>query len=373
MSTEAPEQEEAEFRRLLRAHLLRLGEQVIRLSQMSPVDRLRDEAVIRIAQPATRRVSLVQGGDVELREAALALAACGLRVFPVGAATFNVDDRSNGKTPLIKGWPQRATTDAATIIAWWADEFSGANIGIATGAGSGITIVDLDHRPDEGKDGPGQLAALEREHGDLPRTPTSRRGLGGHLYFAYVAGLSSTNGALPGVDVKNDGGYVVAPPSLHRSGARYRWVVELRDQVPPPMPAWLVAALTPAAKSARSPVRPTTGGMVRDGKIEKLIDAIRDTLTVDDVLDARGLAVTPCVCPLHEGADNPAAFTSYSNGTRWHCFTRCADGENGGDVIDLIQRLDGCGFRDALKTAVQLAEPSEGLAVDDAVERGGGR
>lgn len=373
MSTETPEQEDAEFRRLFRAHLLRLGEQVIRLSQMSPVDRLRDEAVIRIAQPATRRVSLVRGGDVELFDAALALAACGLRVFPVGAATFNVDDRSNGKTPLIKGWPQRATTDAATIVGWWGDEYSGANIGIATGAGSGITIVDLDHRPDEGKAGLEQLAALERKHGDLPRTPTSQRGIGGHLYFAYVAGLPSINGALPGIDVKNDGGYVVAPPSLHRSGARYRWVVELRDQAPPPMPAWLVAALTPAAKAAKPRVRSGAKGIVRNDKVGKLIDAIRDALTVDDVLDARGLPVTPCVCPLHEDADNPAAFTSYSHGTRWHCFTRCPDGENGGDVIDLIQRLDGCGFRDALKTAVQLADPSEGLADDDDVELGVGR
>jgi hypothetical protein len=324
--------------------------------------------VIRIAQPTTRRVSLVRGGDVELRDAALALAACGLRVFPVGAATFNDADRSNGKTPLLKGWPQRATSDAATITAWWGDEFIGANIGIATGAGSGITVVDLDHRPDEGKDGPGQLAALEREYGDLPRTPASGRGLGGHLYFAYVAGLPSINGALPGVDVKNDGGYVVAPPSLHRSGARYRWVVELREQAPPPMPAWLAQALTPAAKAATPRVRSGAKGIVRDDKVDKLISAIRDALTIDDVLDARGLPVTPCVCPLHDGADNPAAFTSYRNGTRWHCFTRCPDGENGGDAIDLIQRLDGCGFREALQTAVQLAEP----AVEEGVEHGGG-
>lgn len=267
MSTEAPEQEEAEFRRLWRAHVLRLGEQVIRLSQLSPVERLRDEAVIRIAQPNTRRVSAVRGGDVELRDAALALAACGLRVFPAGAATFNVDDRSNGKTPLIKGWPQRATTDAATIIGWWGNEFSGANIGIATGAASGITIVDLDHRPDEGKDGPGQLAALERDHGELPRTPTSRRGLGGHLYFAYAAGLPSTNGALPGVDVKNDGGYVVAPPSLHRSGGRYRWVPSRPDRWPrprarPSRSARLRAATRgprPAGRDPRAALRASRG------------------------------------------------------------------------------------------------------------------
>jgi len=289
-----------EIRQAFAAHLRRLGEQVRRLARLTPAERYRDDDVIRIVQPRTRRVSLLPGAELELLDGALALASRGYRVFPVGAATFDEQDRSNGKTPLLKGWLGRATTDEATIRTWWGEQFVGANIGIATGAASNLTVVDLDHRPDEEKDGPAQIAALEREHGELVPGPIVRRGTSAHLYFRHVPALRSINGVLPGVDVKNDGGYVVAPPSYHRTGGRYLWADDSSGRALPTMPPWLIATLCSKPKAhkrrARAAVPPAgRPGRARGVRVEQqdsmraLIDAIRARLTVDEVLEHYGL------------------------------------------------------------------------------------
>jgi len=363
-----------EIRQAFAAHLRRLGEQVQRLARLTPAERYRDDDVIRIVQPRTRRVSLMPDAEHELLDGALALAARGYRVFPVSAATFDEQDRSNGKTPLLNGWPGRATTDEATIHTWWDEQFIGANIAIATGVASNLTVVDLDHRPDEGKDGPAQIAALEREHGELVPGPIVRRGTSAHLYFRHVPALRSINGVLPGVDVKSDGGYVVAPPSFHRAGGRYVWADDSSDRALPTMPQWLIAAVTPRPKPDKRRTRttvPLTGRPERarrlpveqQGSTRALIDAIRAQLTVDEVLEHYDLEATPTCCPLH-GGDNPTAFKMYPDDpSRWHCFTRCEEGERDGDVIDLIQRLEGCSFGDALAIAVGIVEPEENAPV----------
>ncbi|HEX2691602.1 MAG TPA: bifunctional DNA primase/polymerase [Kofleriaceae bacterium] len=378
MATDLNSLTDDEVRRLFAAHLRRLGEECIRLARLSPAERVRDESLIRIVQPRTRRVSLMPAAEQELLDGALALAARGYRVFPVGAATFDEQDRSNGKTPLLKGWPGRATTGEATIRMWWEKEFVGANIGIATGAASNLTVVDLDHRPGEQKDGPGQIAALEAKHGALELGPIVRRGTSAHLYFRYVPGLRSRSiTELPGVDVKNDGGYVVAPPSFHRTGGRYVWADDSSERALPTMPPWLIVALTPESKSnkgrAQAVVLPSGHSSrpsgVRNVPVERqdamraLIDAIRARLTVDEVLEHYGLDATPTCCPLH-GGDNPTAFKMYPDDpSRWHCFTRCEEGERDGDVIDLIQRLEDCSFDKALTIAVGIIEPEENASV----------
>lgn len=375
MSTDPADLTDDEVRRLFAAHLRRLGEECIRLARLSPADRVCDESVIRIVQPRTRRVSLMPAAEQELLDGALALAARGYRVFPVGAATFDEQDRSNGKTPLLKGWPGRATTDEATIRTWWGEQFVGANIGIATGAASNLTVVDLDHRPDEHKDGPAQIAALEAEHGEIAPGPIVLRGTSAHLHFRHVPELRSINGVLPGVDVKNDGGYVVAPPSYHRTGGRYLWADDSSGRALPTMPPWLIATLCSKPKAHKRRTRAATRPAGRPGKargvpverqdsMRALIDAIRARLTVDEVLEHYGLEATPTCCPLH-GGDNLAAFKMYPDDpSRWHCFTRCEDGKRDGDVIDLIQRLEECSFADALEMAVQIVEPQELVPVD---------
>jgi hypothetical protein len=97
-----------------------------------------------------------------------------------------------------------------------------AGVGIVTGAVSGLVVVDVDLR----HGGDVSLEGLEREHGRIPTTVECRTGGGGrHLYFTHPGGLIRNKvGLAPGVDLRGDGGYVVAPPSVHSSGVRYAWV-----------------------------------------------------------------------------------------------------------------------------------------------------
>src|SRR5687768_15479408 len=68
--------------------------------------------------------------------AALGCTAFGLRVHPL---------KSRGKTPILKGWQDKATTNA-TLLEQWAQDYPYANAGIVTGASSGVIIIDMDLR-----------------------------------------------------------------------------------------------------------------------------------------------------------------------------------------------------------------------------------
>ena len=152
---------------------------------------------------------------------AIELARRDLRVFPL---------RANAKTPAIERWPARATTDAATIRGWWLDPVTGwaqpENIGIATGSalpgGGFLLVVDIDDKP--GKNGSASLAALEAEHGALPRTLTARTASGGrHIYLRTPYPTANTAGKLgQGIDTRGFHGYVVAPGSTV-DGRAYEW------------------------------------------------------------------------------------------------------------------------------------------------------
>jgi hypothetical protein len=163
------------------------------------------------------------------------------------------DCKSPGKHPLTPNGLKDATVNKTTIHRWWT-EASTANVGIVTGAESGIWML--------GPDGPAgieALARLEQEYGPLPPGPRSRSGGGGrHYIFRYDPNLPIKNaanlGGLP-IDVRGEGGYVVAPPSKHESGGIYTWEVPLDDTLPPLAPQWLLqflAADKNGVQSARS-------------------------------------------------------------------------------------------------------------------------
>lgn len=100
-------------------------------------------------------------------------------------------------------------------------EPQGPNVAIATGAGSGIFVLDIDVRNGGGD----SLDALIHEHGRMPDTLEAVMGSRGrHFYFQHP-GVAVPNmaGLLPGIDVCGDGGLVVAPPSIHVSGNNYFW------------------------------------------------------------------------------------------------------------------------------------------------------
>jgi hypothetical protein len=133
------------------------------------------------------------------------------------------------------------STVERTIRSWW-DRWPWANVGVATGATSGIVVIDVDPR----SGGTQSVDRLQFLMGSLGDTLTARTGGGGlHLVYAHPGGeLRNTAGRLPGVaeplagiDLRADGGYVVGTPSRHRSGGRYSW---LDPAVPvEPAPGWL--------------------------------------------------------------------------------------------------------------------------------------
>ncbi len=183
-------------------------------------------------------------------DAALAYACRGWSVFPC---------EPRGKRPLGRLAPhglKDATTDPDAIRAWWTAEPE-ANVAIATGAASGLFVVDIDGP--EGEDAYGVL--LVDHHGlcegDQPdgvavRTP----GGGWHLYAALPDEARVPNSAgriAPRIDVRGDGGYVIAPPSIHPEGGRYVWVGDPGPNLPRPRP-WILEAVAP--RRPRTPPRP---------------------------------------------------------------------------------------------------------------------
>jgi Bifunctional DNA primase/polymerase, N-terminal len=141
---------------------------------------------------------------------ALKYAARGVAVFPCWPAS---------KEPACRRGFKDATTNPAMIRRWWLAN-SSYNIAIATGIVSRVWVLDVD-----GDDGVTSLAALEAKHGRLPDTLTSLTGNGQHLWFRYDSPVpcSADDRIGRGLHVRGDGGYVLAPPSVHPDGPRYRW------------------------------------------------------------------------------------------------------------------------------------------------------
>ena len=124
-----------------------------------------------------------------------------------------------GKEPLTKHGFKDATRNEVQIRRWWTIS-PDANIGLPPGEQNGILVVDLD-----GEKGETRLAELERQIGELPPTPESATGKGRHLFFELPEGCGPVpSSAGDGLDVRAEGGYVIAPPSIHPNGKRYEWV-----------------------------------------------------------------------------------------------------------------------------------------------------
>lgn len=134
--------------------------------------------------------------------------------------------------PLQKGKKEPATqcgvhdadNDAEGIAAFWG-KHPGCNVAVAGGEVSGgLVIIDIDVKPDKGIDGFDALRAWEKEHGALPETVTVCTPSGGyHMYFRAREKVKCSVNDEIGVDVRAEGGYVVAPPSVHPNGGRYEW------------------------------------------------------------------------------------------------------------------------------------------------------
>lgn len=182
---------------------------------------------------ATRRTrgrqSPADGADT--RAAALAYAARGWSVLPI---------EPRGKRPRVPWLELQQRCAGTEEIGDWFERWPDANVGIVTGRISGLVVIDID--PQHG--GPASLSRLQDEYGPLPPTVEAQTGGGGrHLYFAHPGPLVHNRvGIGPGIDLRGDGGCVVAPPSLHPSGRRYAWAPGCSpdEQTPAPLPRWFL-------------------------------------------------------------------------------------------------------------------------------------
>ena len=129
----------------------------------------------------------------------------------------------NGKRPLLKKWPERASIDPKQIREWFR-QYPDANLGIVTGRVSGLLVIDVDDKG--GVSGTATFRRLGQELGRLPGTLRVKTPNGVHHYFAYP-GIEIRNSAGrlgEGIDIRADGGYVVAPPSRVGRGV-YEWLM----------------------------------------------------------------------------------------------------------------------------------------------------
>ncbi|WP_395856563.1 VapE domain-containing protein [Cystobacter fuscus] len=161
---------------------------------------------------------------------------------------------SRGKHPRLSKWQDSGTTDAEQIASWW-HKYPAANVGIVTGSASGIWVLDVD--PKNGGDH--TLAELVNEHGPLPRTPRARTGSGGEHYVFRMPGYPVSNAKVgQGLDVRGDGGQIVAAPSRSGVGG-YSWIEPPWKTPPAEAPAWLLARLGRGAGMSSSAPAPARG------------------------------------------------------------------------------------------------------------------
>lgn len=160
-----------------------------------------------------------------------------LKYLDLGWSIIPVEPK--GKNP-IKGflWKKYQTEKPTeTEVRDWFKQFPDANIGIITGQISGLIVVDIDG--DKGK-----TSALSLE---MPSTIIAETGRGFHYFYkSNGSPISNKVGIFDGIDIRGDGGYVVAPPSIHASGKIYQWAewCDPWENALSEPPAWINAALT---------------------------------------------------------------------------------------------------------------------------------
>src|SRR5271157_1256191 len=228
------------------------------------------EKALRVMGSASAATAAPQSEPPQLLRAALDYAKRGWLVMPLhtptarGCSCREADCRSVGKHPRTLNGSKDASRDRAVIRGWW-KRWPDANVGIATGPESGIFALDVDPK----KGGEESLVAWARRGFIFPDTYTVRTGGGGqHHYFVWPEGVDVRNSEskiAPGMDIRGVGGYVVAAPSLHESGARY----EINESaIPPePPPEWLLTLIREAQGPQTQQSSPAVQAAPSDSKI----------------------------------------------------------------------------------------------------------
>ncbi len=268
-------------------------------------------------------------------EAALWYAARGFPVFPLHTvlnghcSCSKPNCKAAGKHPRTSRGFKDATIDSEIIQAWWQQQ-PDSNIGLCTG--NGLAVLDIDPR----HQGDATLAALIEEFGQLPTTPQAQTGgNGSHYFFRVPMGLQGGNGLLEGIDLKAEGGYVVAAPSVHISGGVYTWLegLNLEQQALADVPNWLLEALK--TKQSSKPKTPQTEERIIEGSRNASLTSIAGTLWRRDLncttLENALLVINrnQCVPPLEDAEVRRIAqsVSSYTPSAQWFAMTDIGNAE----------------------------------------------
>lgn len=185
-------------------------------------------------------------------DVALSYIGSGIPVFPCRPAEemdSNTGEFLKAKTPYPSNGLKSATLNERIVREWW-KRTPAAMIGVPTGARSRFFVLDLDVKPGVG-DGHEWLDQMEAEHGALPETAKSKTMNGGtHIFFTFVEGIRNRGNLGIAVDIRGDGGYIIAPGSIASDGRSYTWIDA--EALPPiaDAPQWLLDLVTPPARPA---------------------------------------------------------------------------------------------------------------------------
>jgi hypothetical protein len=156
------------------------------------------------------------------------------------------------KRPATAHGFKDASRDAEMIRSWW-QENANYNVAVATGNASGLIVIDVD-----GGEAESALAHLESQNEPLPPSVETITARGRHIWLRHPGGTipNSAGRIAPHIDVRGDGGYVLAPPSVHPSGRRYAWSVDCAAAIAG-APQWLLDRI--ALQNGNSSAAPSTG------------------------------------------------------------------------------------------------------------------
>ncbi|WP_435656882.1 bifunctional DNA primase/polymerase [Brucella pituitosa] len=228
-----------------------------------------------------QNISSRQFSEDPMLDVALSYQAQNWPVFPCRHCDEEIIDPQTGeieilatKTPLTSNGFRGATLNERIVREYWRRNPS-AMIGVPTGAPIGAWVLDID--PKHGGDE--TLAALEATHGALPATLTAETTSGGrHYFFRHRQGVRNRGALGSGVDVRGDGGYVIAAGSVPEVGLPYRWVSE---QEPVDAPDWLLELVLPRSYESTYTAAPSVSGKINDRYVERAVQSELDDLALE--------------------------------------------------------------------------------------------
>ncbi len=240
---------------------------------------------------------------------ALRYQTCGLHVVDshaidpaTGEGTGKQAGTTTAKTPRGAAWQDRASNNREEIIQFWTGDGeyppnkqgetypyarvnAPRNVSISFPEGCGLFVLDID-----GEEGKAALAALEAKHGVLPRTAKSVSGSGGwHFIFKGRPAIYNTASAIAtGVDIRGEGGQIIAAPSIHKSGNFYQWEVTPWDCIAD-APEWLDELAFNATKSRQDKPKRESSNKSKSGRRSESKKArVSETAGFDNFLSEIG-------------------------------------------------------------------------------------